>query len=109
MALLVDDCIWSWNGRRWCHLVSDVDLDELHRFAGAIGLPPKAFHGDHYDLPEELRQGAVDAGASEVSSRELLRRLRAAGLRVRPSQRRSQATATALTTIATTETTTGAA
>lgn len=89
MALLVDDCLWTWRGRRWCHLVSDRDLDELHRFAEGVGLPPRAFHADHYDVPAELRDAVVEAGAIEVSSRELLRRLRAAGLRVRPAARRS--------------------
>lgn len=89
MALFVDDCLWSFRGRRWCHLVSDTDLDELHRFAETIGLPPRAFHADHYDLPSELRPSALDAGAIEVTSRELLARLRESGLRVRPAARRS--------------------
>lgn len=89
MALFVDDCLWSRHGRKWCHLVSDTDVEELHRFAAEVGLPSRAFHGDHYDVPDELRPAIVLAGAIEVSSRELLRRLRDGGMRRRPSARRN--------------------
>lgn len=88
MALLVDECRWWFRGRRWCHLVSDRDLDELHEFAEAVGMPRRAFQGDHYDVPEELRDAVVAAGAEEVPSRELVQRLRSAGLRLTPAQRR---------------------
>ena len=89
MAVLVDEPRWWWRGRRWCHLVSDRDLNELHDFAGALGIPRRAFQGDHYDVPEEHRAEVVAAGAIEVPSRELVRRLRAAGLRISPAQRRA--------------------
>ena len=32
MAVYVDDAIWDWHGRKWCHLLAD-NIDELHRFA----------------------------------------------------------------------------
>ena len=89
MALLVDDCRWEHRGRRWCHLVSDIGLDELHAFAAAMGIPDRGFHGDHYDLPEDHRGEALARGAVPVDSRELVRRLRAAGLRLSPSARRN--------------------
>lgn len=89
MTILVDECRWWWRGRRWCHLVSDQSLDELHAFAESIGASRRAFQGDHYDVPEELRDVVVGAGAHEVGSRELVRRLRASGLRITPAQRRS--------------------
>jgi hypothetical protein len=41
------------------------------------------FHNDHYDVPERAWQDAVDAGAVVVSTHELVRRLRGAGLRAR--------------------------
>lgn len=85
MPLLVDRARWSHRGRIWGHLVSDTSLDELHAFARTIGLPERAFHGDHYDLPAELRERALTAGASAVSSKQLVRALRAAGLRRRRS------------------------
>ncbi len=89
MALLVDECRWWFRGRQWCHLVSDESLDELHGFAGWLGVPRRVFQGDHYDLHEDLRIDAVVLGATEVSSRELVLRLRAAGLRLTPADRRA--------------------
>jgi hypothetical protein len=88
MAVLVDECRWWFRGRRWCHMVSDVDLAELHTLAERVGIPRRAFQGDHYDVPEELRPAVLDAGAEAVGSRELVRRLRGAGLRLTPAERR---------------------
>jgi hypothetical protein len=88
MAILIDEARWWHRGRRWCHLVSDVSLDELHAFADANAIPRRGFQGDHYDIPEELRPELIAAGAQVVESRELLRRLRGAGLRLTPAQRR---------------------
>lgn len=79
--ILVDRPIWPGHGKLWSHLVSDESLDELHAFAARIGLPRRGFQGDHYDVPEQLYEAVVDAGAVPVSSRELVRRLRRAGLR----------------------------
>jgi hypothetical protein len=82
VALLIDDPVWPWRGRRWSHLVSDVSYEELHAFVqGELGIPRRAFQGDHYDVPEELHDVAVAAGAQAVDGRELLGRLMAAGLR----------------------------
>jgi hypothetical protein len=84
VAVLIDTPVWPWRGRRWSHLVSDVGHEELHAFAErALGIPRRAFQGDHYDVPEELYDRAVAAGAEPVGCRELLQRLLAAGLRVR--------------------------
>ncbi|MXZ00473.1 MAG: DUF4031 domain-containing protein [Acidimicrobiaceae bacterium] len=81
MAILVDDARWPWRGRRWAHLVSDQSYDELHEFAALIGKRRAAFQGDHYDVDEAERELALRAGAVAVNSRELVSRLRAAGLR----------------------------
>lgn len=91
MTVLIDEARWWWRGRKWCHLVSDTSYDELHAFASALGIPERAFQGDHYDIPEEHRDEMIAAGAVVVESRELLRRLRAAGLRLSPGERRSRA------------------
>jgi hypothetical protein len=85
-VILVDDAVWSWRGRRWAHLVSDASLDELHRFAASLGVDPRLFGGDHYDVDTSMRLAAVELGAVPVDSRELVRRLRASGLR-RPRRR----------------------
>jgi len=89
VTVLIDEPRWWHRGRKWCHLVSDESLDELHDFVAAFGIPRRAFQGDHYDIPEEYRAAIVAAGAIEVESRELVRRLRAAGLRLSPAQRRA--------------------
>ncbi|SOC47357.1 Protein of unknown function [Blastococcus aggregatus] len=84
MTVLIDTPVWPWRGRRWSHLVSDTSYDELHAFVEAeLGIPRRAFQGDHYDVPVELYDVAVAAGAQPVECRELLSRLLAAGLRVR--------------------------
>lgn len=61
--------------------MSDVSYEELHSFAGQLGIRRSAFQGDHYDVPTEVRAQAIALGAQAVDCRELVRRLRAAGLR----------------------------
>lgn len=88
MAVLIDDPLWWWRDRRWCHMVSDVSYAELHELAQRAGIPRRAFQGDHYDIPEDYREKMMSAGAEPVPSRELVRRLRSAGLRLGPTERR---------------------
>ena len=88
MTILVDDAIWPWRGLRWAHLVSDASVTELRQFADRLGIDRRLFQGDHYDIPDDLRDVVVAAGATPVTSRELVRRLRASGLRLTPTQRR---------------------
>ena len=87
MSVLIDSPVWPWRGRRWSHLVSDTGYDELHAFvAEHLGMPRRAFQGDHYDVPEELYDAAVAGGAEPVGSRELLQRLMGAGLRLKKTR-----------------------
>lgn len=90
MAILVDDPLWANHGTLWAHLVSDESLDELHAFAAAAGIPHRAFDRDHYDVPAERIDDLVELGAERVGSRELVRRLLASGLRIRPKDRRAE-------------------
>ncbi|GGP61391.1 DUF4031 domain-containing protein [Streptomyces sp. L500] len=83
MTLYIDPPNWPGHGRMWSHLVSDVSFDELHTFAAGLGLPCQAFDGDHYDVLSTTYGDAVRLGAVEVSSREVVRLLRGAGLRRR--------------------------
>ena len=84
MTVLIDTPVWPWRGRLWSHLISDVSYEELHVFvATELGIPRRAFQGDHYDIPEDLYDIAVAAGAEPVGARELLSRLLKAGLRAR--------------------------
>jgi hypothetical protein len=70
----------------WSHLVSDASFDELHAFARRLDIPERAFERDHYDIPSHRYEEVVRAGAVQVGSKELLRRLTEAGLR-RPKRR----------------------
>lgn len=90
VTVLIDEPLWWYRGRRWSHLVSDESYDELHALAARAGIPREAFQGDHYDIPEEYHEAMLALGAELVGSRELLRRLRAAGLRLSPQQRRAR-------------------
>ena len=69
-------------GRTWSHLASDTSYDELHVFAADLGIPPRGFDRDHYDVPDQRIEELVALGAELVSAKELIRRLRASGLRV---------------------------
>jgi len=81
VTVLVDQAVWPWRGKRWAHLVSDESYDELHAFAERLGIPRRAFQGDHYDVPTDYRLKAIELGAEPVDARVLVRRLRGAGLR----------------------------
>jgi len=92
VTILIDEARWWHRGRKWCHLVSDASYEELHEFAERVEIPQRGFQGDHYDIPEEYRDAMIDAGAAVVESRELVRRLKAAGLRLSPADRRAATT-----------------
>jgi Protein of unknown function (DUF4031) len=90
LAVYVDEPVWEWRGRRWCHLLADTD-EELHSFAAALGLRRPWFQHreakpwkDHYDLPEDVRPDAVRAGAVEVDLRRVAAHLRARRTRMAP-------------------------
>ena len=81
--IVIDPPNAAGHGRLWSHLASDTSFDELHAFARELGIPERGFDRDHYDVPSEWYDAAVAAGAVPVTSRELIARLIAAGLRRR--------------------------
>jgi len=83
VAILIDSPAWPAHGRLWSHLVSDGSFAELHAFAAANGVPRRGFERDHYDVPADLYDALVTAGAQPVSSRDIVARLSRAGLRRR--------------------------
>lgn len=85
--ILLDEPRWPAHGRHFAHLVSDASLAELFAFAAEAGLHPRAFDHDHYDVADSRLADLVALGAEQVASTDLLRRLRASGLRVRPGAR----------------------
>lgn len=64
----VDDLIWPWRGKLWCHMTADT-LDELHHMAQNIGLKREWFQDHprhpHYDLVRSKRDKALALGATE--------------------------------------------
>lgn len=84
--ILIDPPNAEGHGRLWSHLASDASFDELHEFARELGIPDRGFDRDHYDVPAEWYDQVVALGAAPVSSRELVSRLIAAGLRRRRSE-----------------------
>jgi hypothetical protein len=64
-------------------MVSDISFAELHDFAERLGMPPRAFERDHYDVPSDLYEPALHLGAEPIGSQELVARLIRAGLRRR--------------------------
>ena len=86
MAVLVDPAVWPWRGTSWAHLVSDESFEELHAFAQRLGKRRLGFQGDHYDIDRVDRERALSLGAEPVDSRDLVRRIRSAGLRRRDAK-----------------------
>ena len=89
--IFIDPPLWPGRqgralGRVFSHLISDESFDELHAFAAGLGMPPRAFERDHYDVPSELYERALRRGAQPIGCQELVARLRVSGLR-RPKHR----------------------
>ena len=81
VALYVDEPIWRWQGLQWAHLLAD-DIDELHRFASALGINLLSYQGPprtsvpHYDLTAYERRRAIARGAIACSRDEIVAVLR---------------------------------
>ncbi len=88
MTVFIDPPIWPAHGTTFGHLISDASLVELHSFAGAGGISPRAFDLDHYDVPAHHYERLVVCGAVEVTGRDLARILRDSGLRISQRARR---------------------
>ncbi len=75
--IYVDDSIFPFRGEMYCHMATDGDIEELHQMAERIGMKRWWFQNKpdhpHYDLSPEKRALAVQYGAVEVSSLELIR------------------------------------
>jgi uncharacterized protein DUF4031 len=90
VPVYVDDARIRWRGRRWSHLVADTP-EELHGAARRLGLRRQWAQEKgrtlHYDLPDELRELAIELRyATPITWRELVVR-RHAFRRVDPLSR----------------------
>ncbi len=77
MAVYVDNAIWRFAGRRWCHMLAD-DTDELHGFAAKLGITRFSYQGPpkttapHYDLTGFERSRAIALGAIPCGREEIV-------------------------------------
>lgn len=72
MTVYVDNYRAKFGRMVMCHMAADT-LDELHEMAEKIGMKRSWFQGDHYDLSLSRRKLAIQYGAKEITSRELVR------------------------------------
>ena len=87
MAVYVDQAAILYKGKPRHHMTAD-SIEELHSFADRADINRCWYHRGarhpHYDITDEQRHTALQAGAVAVSSRELMivaRRLNSASLR----------------------------
>lgn len=77
MAIYVDP-LRTYRSGRFCHMMTDGSLDELHVMAKKIGAKREWFQEHklhpHYDLMARKRQLALANGAIGVSSTEMVMR-----------------------------------
>ncbi|MBA7711520.1 hypothetical protein ES703_120486 [subsurface metagenome] len=83
MSVYVDEIQACMRSKKWpygfaCHLVAD-SVEELHYFAGRMGLKPAWFQDQsslpHYDLTKNMRLLAVKLGAIEIDRKSIGRNL----------------------------------
>ena len=73
---------WILRGRKTlnCHMFTDRNLEELHRFANRIGMKREWFQDrknfPHYDLTPKRRRIAVEHGAIEITTKEWMKKER---------------------------------
>lgn len=86
MTILIDEPFdYRGDGVRWCHMVSDASLEELHEFAAKLGLKRAWFQpcpphpAPHYDLKGGMIDKAKRLGTEQVTRKEGL--IRAFGRR----------------------------
>lgn len=72
MSVYVDDAVYPLGRMIMCHMMAD-SVKELHAMADTIGVDRKHFQGDHYDICKAKRKLAVEAGAIEITQRQMVR------------------------------------
>jgi len=78
VTVYVDDAHIPWRGRRWSHMIADTP-EELHQAAEQLGLRREWAQDKgstlHYDLPDEVRERAIELGvATAISWRDIAKK-----------------------------------
>ena len=75
MSVFVDKPIWSYGRMKMCHMIADSE-EELHTMADIIGVERKHYQSEarypHYDISKSKRELAIQNGAIEITSKELI-------------------------------------
>lgn len=78
MTVYVDNSIFPYRGKLYCHMATDGDIEELHEMAAKIGMRRSWFQNHpahpHYDLSPQKRLLAIRNGAIELDSFELIKK-----------------------------------
>jgi hypothetical protein len=75
----VDKAANPYGQMKMCHMVADT-LEELHAMADKIGIQRRWFQNNpdhpHYDISQSKRALAIQSGAVEITSRQLVELIR---------------------------------
>ena len=71
MTVYVDLSVYPFGRMVMCHMMADT-TEELHQMVDVIGIDRKHFQDDHYDICKAKRKLAVEAGAVEITPREMV-------------------------------------
>lgn len=78
MTIYVDEPIFPFRGQMYCHMATDDDIEKLHQMAVRLSLKRSWFQNNpghpHYDISPNKRTLAVEYGAVEVSTIELIKK-----------------------------------
>lgn len=79
MTTYVDNATNPYSRMKMCHMVADT-IEELHAMADKIGIQRRWFQNNpdhpHYDLSQSKRVLAIQNGAIEIDSRQLIELIR---------------------------------
>lgn len=79
MTVYVDDAKNPYGRMIMCHMLAD-DVEELHNMATSIGVARRHFQNKtkflHYDICKQMRSRAVNLGAEEVTTKEMVMRFK---------------------------------
>ena len=78
MSVYVDDAFIPYGRMKMCHMIADTE-EELHDIADKIGMRWEWFQTGsypHYDVSMSKRVLAIELGAIEITTKELIVRIR---------------------------------